>query len=159
VDALTILALILVFLAVLGSFVPVLPGGLLSVAGVLVYWHGQGFSSPGTLFLAGFVLTGLFAAAFDWFGGSLAAKAGGASTKTSAMAGIGSLLGFLVAGPIGVLLGSAGVVLARELLRTGDTRESSRAAVYATAGVLSTAVVQFVVTLSLLFAFVTALIL
>jgi hypothetical protein len=53
-----------------------------------------------------------------------------------------------------VLLGSAGVVLARELLRTGDIRESSRAAVYATAGVLSTAVVQFVVTLSLLVAFV-----
>jgi hypothetical protein len=58
-----------------------------------------------------------------------------------------------------VLLGSAGVVLARELLRTGDIRESSRAAVYATAGVLSTAVVQFVVTLSLLIAFVTALVL
>lgn len=158
-ELLTGFALLLMAAAVLGSFVPAMPGGLLSVAGVLVYWYGQGFSRPGTLFLAGFVLTGLFAAAFDWFGGSLAAKAGGASTKTSAMAGVGSLLGFLIAGPVGVLPGSAGVVLARELLRTGDIKESSRAAVYATAGFLSTAAVQFIVTLSLLAAFVTALVL
>jgi Protein of unknown function (DUF456). len=127
------------------------------VAGVLVYWYGQGFSSPGPLFMGGFVLTGLFAAAFDWFGGSLAAKAGGASTKTSAFAGVGSLLGFLLLGPVGVLAGAVLTVLVREYLRTGDRGASVKAAVYSTAGVLSSVAVQFVVTLSLLLAFVVAL--
>ncbi len=154
----TLVALLLMVLAVAGSFTPVLPGALLSIAGILVYWWSTGYTSPGTFFLAAFILTGLTAALVDYFGGALAARAGGASSRTSLAAGMVGLLLFFVAGPVGILVGIAGTVFLREYMRTGEREKSLRAAAYSTAGVLGSAVVQFMVTVSLLLAFMIALI-
>ncbi len=153
----TLLAILLMLLAVAGSFTPVLPGALLSIGGILVYWWSTGYTSPGTFFLTAFILTGLTAALVDYFGGALAARAGGASSRTSVAAGMAGMLLFFVAGPIGILAGIAGTVFLREYMRTGRREESLRAAAYSTAGVLGSAVVQFVVTVSLLLAFIIAL--
>lgn len=133
------------------------PGALLSIAGILVYWHGTGYTRPGSLFLAAFIFTGLFAVATDYLSGVVAAKMGGASSKTSIAAGIVGLLMFFLLGPLGILIGVAGTVFLRELLRTDDARGSAKAAVYSSIGVLGSSVVQFVITVSLLAAFLVAL--
>ncbi|MFB6190176.1 MAG: DUF456 family protein [Candidatus Nanohaloarchaea archaeon] len=157
IELFTALALLLMVLAVAGSLTPMVPGALLSVLGIGVYWYGTGFTRPETWFLAAFILTGLFAVAVDYLSGALAARAGGASTKTSIAAGIAGFLLFFLLGPIGILVGVAGTVLAREYLRSGDTRASTRAAVYSVIGVLGSTAVQFVITVSLLLAFLIAL--
>ena len=153
----TIAAVILMIVAVFGSFAPMVPGALLSVLGIIVYWYGTGYTQPDTWFLVSFIFVGLLGAAADWFSGVVAAKAGGASNKTGIIAGIVGFLLFFVLGPIGILVGVAGTVLIREFLRTDDLRQSAKAAFYSSVGVLGSSVIQFIVTLSLLIIFVAAL--
>lgn len=153
----TLLAVVLMVLAVVGSVTPMVPGALLSIAGIVVYWWSTGFTRPGPVFLAGFLLAGTIAVLTDYFAGIVAAKAGGASTKTSVVAGLIGFLLLFVLGPIGILVGVAGTVLVREFLRTGDFEGSAKAAFYSTVGVLGSTLVQLIITLSLLAAFLIAL--
>jgi uncharacterized protein YqgC (DUF456 family) len=157
VEIFTVAAVLLMVLAVAGSLTPMVPGALLSILGIGIYWYGTGFTRPEAWFLATFVLTGFFAVAVDYLSGVVAARIGGASTKTSIAAGLAGFLLFFVLGPAGILLGVAGTVLVREYLRSGDARASSRAAVYSVIGVLGSTAVQFAITVSLLLAFVVAL--
>ena len=53
-----VLAFVLLVAGVVGSLVPQMPGAPFSVAGVLVYWWGTGFSQPGILLLVVLVLVG-----------------------------------------------------------------------------------------------------
>ncbi len=157
VELFTVAAIALMVLAVIGSITPMAPGALLSVAGILVYWYGTGFSRPDTWFLAAFILTGFFAAFMDYLSGVVAAKMGGASTKTSLAAGLVGIVLFFVMGPIGILLGVAGTVFLRHYLVTRDGKGSLRAATYSGVGVLGSVAIQLVVTVSLLTAFLVAL--
>lgn len=159
VEALTLVAVGLLVLGVVGSLVPALPGALLSVAGVLLYWWSTGYADPSSPVLAGFLVVGLLAAVVDYFGGAVAAGAGGASRSTVLAAGlVGAALFFLV-GPLGVIAGVAGTVFALELRRHGDARRGGTAALYAVVGVLGSALVQVVLTGSMLVAFVLVVLL
>jgi uncharacterized protein YqgC (DUF456 family) len=153
-----LIAVALMILGVVGSITPMVPGALLSIAGILVYYWSTGYTRPGIIYLIGFILVGLIAVLTDYFAGSIAAKAGGASTKTSIIAGVVGFLMFFVAGPIGILVGVAGTVFLREFLISGDKEESMKAAGYSTLGVLGSTVVQLLITVSLLIAFIIALI-
>lgn len=153
----TVAAVALMVLGVVGSLTPMVPGALLSIAGILVYWHGTGYTGPDSVFLAAFIVTGLFAVATDYLAGVVSAKVGGASNRTSIAAGLAGLLLFFIMGPIGILVGVVGAVFVREFLRTDDFRGSLKSAVYSGIGVLGSSVVQFVITVSLLVAFLVAL--
>jgi uncharacterized protein YqgC (DUF456 family) len=154
VDLIVILAFVLLVGGVVGSVLPGLPGALLSLAGVLTFWWHTGYADPGPIVLTGLVLAGLAAVAFDWLGGALATKAGGGSTESTVAAGVVGFLLFFVAGPLGVLVGVAGTVFAFEYAAGGSATGSLQAAGYATAGVLASAVVQFLVTATILLAMV-----
>lgn len=153
VELVTLVALAIVALGVVGSVAPLLPGALLSLAGVYVYWWGTGFAEPGPLVLAGFTLVALAAAVADYLGGAIAAGAGGASTGTMLAAGVAGVALFFVTGPVGILVGVAGTVFALEFHRHRDARHGARAAGYATLGMLGSMAMQLVVTLSMLAAF------
>lgn len=152
VDLVVVGAFALLVGGVVGSVLPGLPGALLSLAGVYTYWWHTGYADPGPVVLAALTLVALAAVAFDWVGGAIAARAGGASTRTTVVAGLVGGLLFFVAGPLGVLAGLAVTVFAVEYWKSGSTTTGLRAAFYATAGVLASAAVQFVVTVSILVA-------
>ncbi|MFC4552925.1 MULTISPECIES: DUF456 domain-containing protein [Halorussus] len=157
-DLLVVAAFALLVVGVIGSVVPLVPGAALSLAGVYLYWWQSGFASPGLLALAAFTVVGLFAVVADHFGGAMAARAGGASLLTTVLASLAGIALLFVAGPVGLLVGVMGVVFAAEFYRTRDARGGARAAVFAALGVLGSAVVQLLVTLSMLvgLAFVAA---
>lgn len=118
-------ALALLVLGVVGSVLPLLPGALLSVVGVVVYWVSTGFSEPGPIAFVGLTLVGLVALVTDYAGGMVAARFGGASTRTSIVAGVvGFLLMFLI-GPLGIFVGVAGTVFALEYVDHQDAEESA----------------------------------
>ena len=150
-------AVALLLVGVVGSVVPVLPGAALSLVGIYLYWWQTGFVTPWVWAVAAFTVVGLAAMIADYFGGALAASAGGASMKTTALATVVGIPLLFVAGPVGLVLGIAGTVFAAEFYRTRSAGRGARAAAFAAVGVLGSAVVQFVVTLSLLvgFLFVT----
>lgn len=142
-----LLAFVLLVAGVVGSLVPQVPGAPLSIAGVLVYWWGSGFTEPGTFVLAALLAVGLLTLAIDWLGGAVAAKVGGASTTTAVVAGVvGIVLFFVAGGPIGMILGMALTVFLVEYYRQNDARAGAKAALVTTLGILSSAVMQAVLT-------------
>lgn len=157
ISVFAIAAIILMLIGVIGSVTPMVPGALLSIAGILVYYWSTGYTRPSLLFLIGFILVGLVAVLTDYFAGSIAAKAGGATTRTSIIAGLVGFLMFFVAGPIGILVGVAGTVFLREFLISGDAEKSMKAAGYSTLGVLGSTAVQLLITVSLLAVFIAGL--
>ena len=154
VDVFLLIALALLVAGVVGSIVPAMPGALLSLVGVYLYWWSSGFASPGSALLVALTLVGLLTMAVDYLGGAVAARAGGASMKTTALAAAVGFVLFFVVGPIGILLGIAGTVFLAEYYHSQDTRASGRAALFATVGVLASTVMQAFLTLTMLVAFV-----
>lgn len=142
---------------VLGSFVPMVPAGLLSIGGIVVYWWSTGYVTPGPFVLAGFLSVGLLVVVVDYLAGAIAAKAGGASTVSSLLGALVGFLLFFVLGPVGIVLGITASVFVLELYRGKARGESLKAAGYALVGTLGSSVMQFVLTLSMLVAFLLAI--
>lgn len=155
VDIVLIVALALLVAGVVGSALPSLPGPLLSLVGVVVYWLWGG-DAVGWLTLLALAVVAIAAVLVDWLAGSIAARYGGASWTASILAGVVGFLLFFAVGPIGIILGIAGTVFVVEALRK-DTGHATRAAAYTTIGALGSTVVQVVVTLGLLVTFGVAL--
>lgn len=130
-----------------------MPGALFSLIGVGIYFFMT--QDPSLTFVVFAGITGLLALVTDWFAGSIAAKYGGASNKTSLMAGVAGVIGFIfLGGPIGLALAVAATVFLREYLIHQDSSKSLKASVYATVGVLGSALVQAMLTASVLVAYI-----
>lgn len=150
--ALVVLAFVLLVGGVVGSLVPQVPGAPISVAGVYCYWFATG--EPGTLVLAGLTLVGLLTWVIDFAGGAVAARVGGASTKTAVLAGVVGLVLFFLTGPLGIIIGVALTVFLVEFYRQQDARKGLKAALVTTAGMLASGVAQALLTGSILVAMV-----
>jgi len=148
-----IVAFVLLLAGVVGSVAPVVPGGVLSLAGVLVYWWASGFSEPNLFILSGVLFVALLAVAVDWLSGAVSAKAGGASTRTVVVATLVGLVG-LTFGPVGFLVGTAGTVFLLELADGGEFEESARAAGVTLVGMVTSSVMQVLLTAGVLVAMV-----
>lgn len=147
-DVLVLLAFALLVLGVLGAILPLLPSGLLSLAGVGVYWWQTG--DPGPLLFAALVGLALVAVAVDWLAGIVGARAGGTDTRTAVVAGVVGFLLMLPTGPLGLLAGVAGTVFVLEFRKNEDVAASARRAVYATVGVVASTAMQVVLTVAIL---------
>jgi len=152
-DLVTVAAFALLALGVIGSVAPLLPGALLSLSGVYLYWWHAGYAEPGLFALAAFTVVGLTALVADYFGGAIAAGAGGASTRTVAVAAVAGIVLFFLAGPLGTLLGVAATVFALEVYRLGDLRRGTKATLFAVLGMLGSALVQVLLTGAMLAGF------
>lgn len=150
VELLTIVAVALLVLGVVGSVVPLLPGPLLSLAGVYCYWWASGYTEPGLIVLVALTLVGLLALIANYFAGAVSARAGGASLGTSILAAVAGIVLFFVAGPLGIILGVVGAVFAVEFYRHRDATRGAKTAVYTAIGMLASTVVQFLLTTTIL---------
>jgi uncharacterized protein YqgC (DUF456 family) len=150
VAPLVVLAFALLVGGVVGSVVPILPGGILSLVGVFVYWFASGYSEPGLLILSGVVFVALTAVVVDWLSGAISAKAGGASLRTTVIATVVGLVGMVGAGPVGFLVGTAGTVFVLTFVEGDDVETSARAAGVTLVGMLTSNVLQFLLTAGVL---------
>jgi uncharacterized protein YqgC (DUF456 family) len=143
----------LLIAGVVGSVLPVVPGALLSLLGILFHWWATGYATPGTVVLVVFVGTAVVAMLVDLFGGALAASRGGASRQTVVVAIAVSLVLALFTGPVGILVGVPATVFAVEWYRSEDSDQARRAAVVTTLGIFASALVQALLTATLLVGF------
>ena len=155
---LVVLAFVLLVGGVVGSVAPVIPSGLLSLAGVLLYWVANGFGDPGLLILSGLVFVSLVAMAAEWLSGAISAKAGGASTKTTVVATLVGFVGLLVVGPLGFILGTALTVFGLTYWENEDAEASARAAGVTILGMLTSSLVQLLLTVGVLLVMVLVLV-
>ncbi|MFB6080196.1 MAG: DUF456 domain-containing protein [Haloferacaceae archaeon] len=156
VDPVAVVAVGLLAAGVVGSVVPAMPSGLLSLAGVYAYVL-FGADRIGPFLLVGLTAVGLVAAAVEQFAGPIAARASGASTRTALAAAAGGVVAFLVAGPVGLLVGMVAVVFALELHRGAGAEGALRRSAATVLGILVSSAVQVLLTASILVAFVVAL--
>lgn len=156
VEVVTVVALLLLLAAVVGSLVPFVPAGLTALAGVYVFsiFDAPGGDEMGPWLLVGFTVVGVLTAVVEYLGGPLASKAGGAETRTMVLAGVVSFLLLFLLGPLGVVLGVVGVVVLSELRAGKDPRTAVVAAAWTVVGMLGSAVAQFLLTFSMLLSFV-----
>lgn len=145
-ESVVVVSFALLVLGVVGTIVPFVPGGLFSMAGVLTFWQSTGYQRPGLLVVLALLGTALLALVVDWFGGAIGAKTGGASFRHAAIATVVGLVGLVVSGPVGLLVGIVGATYALEARERGHGEETLRIAVAAGIGVLASAVVQIVLT-------------
>ena len=153
VDLLAALAILLLVGGVVGTVIPLVPGGLLSLSGLYLYWWRSGFTEPGEVALVVFSTLGIVTLFVEFFGGAIAARSGGASWGTTALAAVVGIALLFVAGPLGLLVGLFATVFAVEFVRGGDLDSSGKTALYATLGVLASTAVQFLLTATILVGF------
>lgn len=153
VDAVTILAIALLVGGVIATVVPLIPEGVLSLSGLYLYWWHSGFADPGLVGLAALTFLGVSTLLLEYFGGSIAAKAGGASWETTAAAAVVGIALLFVTGPLGFVVGLFATVFALEFYRNGDVGGSTRSAAFATVGVLASTAVQILLTAAILLGF------
>ncbi|MFT4958637.1 MAG: hypothetical protein ACI9EZ_001969 [Halobacteriales archaeon] len=152
VDLVVLVAVGLAVLGVVGSATPLVPGAVLSLAGIFLYWWHTGYGEPSTVTLIALTLLGLATMAVDYLAGLLSAKASGASLMTGVIAGLVGIALLFVAGPVGVVVGVAGTVFAVEYYRSGNREESFRRAVRTTVAMAGSTAIQILFTATLLVA-------
>ncbi len=136
--------------------IPLVPGPALSVGGVWLYWWSTGFLTPSTAVVAGLTLVGVAAVVVEVGAEYLGARAGGASTLSSALAAVVGLVLLFVLGPVGMLAGIAATIVVVEVYRGADLREGVGAAAVAVAAALASGVVQAALAVSMLIVFLAA---
>jgi len=126
-DPWLIVALVLMFIGLLGVILPLVPGIVLVYLAVLLYAVIEGFAKIGPITLAVLTVLAVVGVTADLWVSSLGAKVGGAS--------VWALLGGLVLGLVGLIffslpgaiLGSVLGVIMVELGRVGDWRKVLKA--------------------------------
>ena len=144
---------LLLVAGVVGSVVPAIPGAVLSILGVLYHWWATGYTTPGTLVLITFVGLGVVAMLVDLFGGAIAARHGGASKLTVVAAILVSIVLAIFTGPLAILIGVPVTVFLLELYRNEDRGAAGRAAIITTIGIFASALMQALLTLTMLIGF------
>ena len=121
------LALLVMLVGLLGTFLPVVPGTILIFLAALCYALIEHFHTVGwpTLLVLG-LLTAVGTTADIW-ASSVGAKAGGASGWSVVAGLVGGLVGLLVLSLPGAILGAILAVLAVEIYRAGDWRKALKA--------------------------------
>lgn len=148
--ALTLLAFGLLVVGVVGSVIPNVPGAVLSLAGVYLYWWNTGFAEPSTPLVAVITVLVVLVVIGGLFEDVIAARFSGASTLSATAAGLVGFVCFFVSGPVGMVVGSAVTVFVLEYRRQRDTKASATAATAVVLATVGSAVVELLVTIMLL---------
>ena len=157
VDPIPVLAVGLVVAGVVGTIVPLVPGGALSLSGVYLHWWASGYTEPGLIALAVLSVLGVTTLLVEFLAGALSARVGGASWRTTGVAVIVGTGLAIVAGPLGLVVGLFATVFALEFADRSALSRSLRAAAYATVGVLLSTAVQVALTTTMLLVFLGAI--
>ena len=157
VELVFVVAVGLLIAGVVGSVLPLIPAGLVSLAGVWAYVL-FGAEPLGALAVASLTLAGVATVVLEQFAGPLAARASGASTETMIASAVGGLLMMLILGPVGIIVGVVGTVFLLELKNGTDTERAAKRSLYTAVGVLASSVAQVLLTLSILAVFVVVVV-
>lgn len=146
----TVAAFGLLLAGVVVSLLPRVPGVLLSLAGVYLYWWGSGYAEPGTVTLALLTLVVALVLAGRAFDNFVETRVGRVSTVTATLGGFVGMVCLAFLGTTGLVLGSIVTVFVLEYLRRRDAKQSFLAALAVVFGTFATELVRVLMTLLVL---------
>ncbi|WP_144281218.1 DUF456 domain-containing protein [Chryseobacterium echinoideorum] len=120
----TIFSIILLILGILGTFLPVLPGLVLSLAGLLIYKYGTD-SDLSIIYIWAFVILTLASAVLNYVIPAKTNRKYGGTRWGSIGSVIGTIVGMFLPIPLGFLVGMFAGVFVGELLH--DSKDLTKA--------------------------------
>jgi uncharacterized protein len=135
-----ILTFILMFLGLLGSVLPGLPGAPLILLGALLYAWYTGFTAVSWSVLLGLLILTLLSYALEFFASVLGVKKLGGSRWGMTGAFLGGIIGLFAGGLAGVLVGPFLGAFLLELIKTEDPKKSLKSGFGSLVGLLAGAV-------------------
>lgn len=142
-SAVTGLAFLLLLAGLLGGLDERVPGGVLSLAGVLGYWRSTGGTEPATPTLFLLVVVCLVAIAGQVLGMVLVRRYGSGSSAVATLATAVGLGAFLFLGTLGFVAGVIATIFVVTYLRRRDIKESLLRTLVTVCGSFATRTVQF----------------
>lgn len=123
-SVITFLSIILLILGILGTFLPVLPGLVLSLAGLLIYKYGTD-ADLSMLYIWTFVILTLASAVLNYVIPAKTNRKYGGTRWGSIGSVIGTIVGMFLPIPLGFLVGMFAGVFIGELLH--DSKDMNKA--------------------------------
>lgn len=120
----TFLSIVLLILGILGTFLPVLPGLVLSLAGLLIYKYGTD-SDLSMIYIWAFVILTLTSAVLNYVIPAKTNRKYGGTRWGSIGSVIGTIVGIFLPIPLGFLVGMFAGVFIGELLH--DSKDMNKA--------------------------------
>lgn len=138
---------VLVFIGIVGTLVPFLPGEPLVFLGAIIYGIGFGFDRIGLVIYIILGVLAAFSLLVNYIATSLGAKRLGASAFGIVGAIFGATAGFLIGNLIGLLIGPFIGAFIGELIRTGRVEKSAKAGFGAVLGFFAGSLTRFLISL------------
>ena len=145
----------LLVVAVAVSLLSRVPGVVLSIAGVSLYWWDSGYTEPGEITLAVLTLVTVLVLVGHGFNRFVVTRVGGVSTVTATLGGFVGFVCFVFLGSTGLLLGAVVTVFLLEYVRRRDAKQSVLAAMVVVFGTFAARVVRVLMTLLVLLVMLT----
>jgi len=120
----TFLSIVLLILGILGTFLPILPGLVLSLAGLLIYKYGTD-SDLSMIYIWAFVILTLASAVLNYVIPAKTNRKYGGTRWGSIGSVIGTIVGIFLPIPLGFLVGMFAGVFIGELLH--DSKDMNKA--------------------------------
>ena len=143
-DVLIVIAYLLMFVGLVGTVIPFLPGTPLILIGAIVYAIATDFAVIDGWLIALLALICLGAELLEYVAGAIGARKYGASKSGVYGAIIGALAGIFIFFPIGILIGAMAGAVAGELLSGTSGPKAIRAGFGAIIGAVGGIVLKFI---------------
>ncbi len=153
---LVLLALILMILGIVGSFLPILPGTLTSWAGLLVLHYTEGVQLSHT-FLIVTLLIAIFIYVLDYIIPAIGTKRFGGSKSGMIGTTLGLVVGLLSPIPFGIIIGPFVGALIGEMIHRNDMQKALKAAFGSFLGFIASTFLKFIVAIIFLGFFIAKL--
>lgn len=153
---LVLVALLLMILGIIGSFLPVLPGPLTSWAGLLVLHFTEGVELSQT-FLISTLLVAIFIYVLDYIIPALGTKRFGGSKAGMIGTTLGLLVGILSPIPFSIIIGPFVGALIGEMIHRNDFDKALKAAFGSFLGFIASTFLKFIVAIIFLGFFIVKL--
>jgi uncharacterized protein len=153
---LVLVALLLMILGIIGSFLPVLPGPLTSWAGLLVLHFTEGVELSQT-FLISTLLVAIFIYILDYIIPALGTKRFGGSRAGMIGTTLGLLVGILSPIPFSIIIGPFVGALIGEMIHRNDFDKALKAAFGSFLGFIASTFLKFIVAIIFLGFFIVKL--
>jgi uncharacterized protein len=154
VSALVITVVTILFLlGVVGTILPGLPGTGLIFIGIIMYAAASGFSTITPVALLLFAVVTVLAVAANYIGSLYGTKAAGGKGWAIGGTIVGGLIGTMTVGPLGLVAGAFLGALAGAMYEGQDSAAATKTAVYSIIGIIGGTLVQLVIGISMIAAF------
>lgn len=131
-----VLAIIMFLIGLIGTILPALPGVLLIFGGMLVYGFMTGFAGLSTWFFVMQLLVMAVIFIVDFIASAVSTKKYGGSKQAAFGAAVGTILGVIILGPLGIIIGPFAGSVAAEILLGKEIKQAVKVGFGSLVGVM-----------------------